>query len=106
MIRAVALWNAPHEVRTAAPGGCDFNGDGKGNPVIAYSDQQTIKLAWRQADGWRIETVLQADGDPFGQTVSLALDSSDTPHLTYFVATDLTQLDGAVFYIRGLPKAG
>ena len=80
--------------------------DSQGNPVIAYSDQQTIKLAWRQADGWRIETVLQADGDPFGQTISLALDSSDTPHLTYFVATDLSQLDGVVFYVRGVAKAG
>lgn len=80
--------------------------DSQGNPVIAYTDQQTIKLAWRQADGWRIETVLQADGDPFGQTVSLALDAADTPNLTYFVATDLSQLDGVIFYLRGLPKTG
>jgi hypothetical protein len=54
----------------------------------------------------RIETVIQADGDPFGQTISLALDSNDTPHLTYFVATDRTQLDGVVFYVRGVAKAG
>ncbi len=80
--------------------------DSQGNPVIAYSDQQTIKLAWRQGDEWQIETILEAEGDPFGQTVSLALDSNDTPHLTYFVATDLTNLDGVVFYVRGVAKAG
>ena len=80
--------------------------DPPGTPATAYSAQPTIQPAWRQADGWRIETVLQADGDPFGQTISLALDAADTPHLTYFVATDLTQLDGVVFYLRGVAKAG
>ena len=40
--------------------------------------------------------------------MSLALDSSDTPHLTHYVATHLTEggLDGVVFYLRGLAKAG
>ncbi len=82
--------------------------DSEGNPVIAYSDQQSIKLAWRQGEEWQIETVLQAEDDPFGQTVSLALDSGDTPHLTYYVATDLSEggLDGVVFYVRGVAKEG
>lgn len=79
--------------------------DSTGNPVLAYSDQQTIKLAWRQGDRWEIETVLTAGEDPLGQTVSLALDPSDTPHLTYFVATDLGVLDGLVYYVKGVPKA-
>ncbi len=34
------------------------------------------------------------------------LDSGDTPHLTYFVGTDLTELDGVVFYVRGMAKPG
>ncbi len=82
--------------------------DSQGNPVIAYSDQESIKLAWQRDGQWQVETVQRADGDPLGQTVSLALDASDTPHLTYYVATDLREggLDGVVFYLRGVSRVG
>ena len=86
--------------------------DASGNPVIVY-DEGWPNFAMR---------VLSCDdpncaGDESGNVTifpggfgsySLALDASGTPHLTYYVATDLREggLDGVVFYLRGVSRVG
>jgi hypothetical protein len=58
--------------------------DSFGRPCIAYgsSDGEVVKFALKDGDTWRIETV----GECYAHvpiSVSLALDGSDTPHISY-----------------------
>ena len=81
--------------------------DQNDNPIVAYSDEQIIKLAWWDGSQWNLETVLTAEDNPLGQQVSLALDSTGVLHLTF---ADVTRkgspgVTGAVKYARGTPAA-
>ena len=77
--------------------------DSDNNPWIAYSDEQSMKLAVWDGAEWRIETVVEADGRPLGQLVSLKLDSQDHPHLAFFEVTNKGPLEGVVKYTKGTP---
>lgn len=76
------------------------------HPIVAYSDEDVIKLAWWDGAQWNLETVLTADESTLGQQVSLGIDQAGTLHLTY---ADMTVkappgVEGAVKYAKGTPK--
>ena len=80
--------------------------DSRGDPWIAYTDESLVKLARWSGDGWDVETVITAQEQqrPFGQLVSLKLDSQDRPHLAWFEVTSSGPLDGIVMYAVGAPS--
>ncbi|NLF14187.1 MAG: hypothetical protein GX597_20580, partial [Anaerolineaceae bacterium] len=59
----------------------------QGNPHIAYLDaaNKAVKYAYRDALGWHTATV-DPGSDISTRHISLALDSNDYPHLTYYLA--------------------
>ena len=76
------------------------------NPVVAYSDEEVIKLALWDGSRWNTETVHTAEDLPLGQQVSLGLDNGGVLHLTF---ADVSRkgghgVTGAVMYARGNPK--
>ena len=76
------------------------------NPIVAYSDEEVIKLALWDGSRWNIETVHTAEDLPLGQQVSLRLDNAGVLHLTF---ADVSRkgghgVTGAVMYARGNPK--
>ena len=76
-------------------------------PIVAYSDEQIVKVAWWDGSRWYLETVLTVEDPPLGQQVSLAVDGSGVLHLTF---ADVTRkggagVKGAVKYARGIPSA-
>ncbi|MFQ5934576.1 MAG: hypothetical protein ACE5KI_08045, partial [Dehalococcoidia bacterium] len=76
------------------------------NPIIVYSDQSIIKLAYlKDFPHWQIETVATAGDVPFGQLVSLEIDSDGVLHLAYTEVESRTSpgISGAVKYARGTP---
>lgn len=75
--------------------------DANGNPWVAYTDESVIKLAVFDGSKWQTSTVAQAGSRPFGQLVSLKLDTAGAPHLAYFEVTNSQQLDGIVMYAIG-----
>ena len=79
--------------------------DKDNNPIVAYSDEQVIKLSWWDGSRWNLETVLTAVGSPLGQQVSLALDSSGVLHLTFADVSNKGKpgVKGTVKYARGTP---
>ncbi len=81
--------------------------DGGGNPVVAYSDEKVVKLAWWDGAGWNLETVATAGDSPFGQQVSLARDIRGGLHLTFADVSSKSSpgVKGAVKYARGTLKA-
>ena len=81
--------------------------DKDNNPIVAYSDEQVIKLSWWDGSGWNFETVLTAVDLPLGQQVSLALDNSGVLHLTFADVTSKGSpgVKGTVKYARGTPTA-
>ena len=76
-------------------------------PVLAYSDTRIIKLAWWDGSDWNLETVLEIGDTPFGQQISMALDSSGSLHLTYVEVINPGGhgVWGPVKYARGVPAA-
>ena len=75
------------------------------NPIVVYSDQSVIKLAYFDGSEWHIELVANSNELPFGQLVSLARDSNGVLHLAY---TELEKREppgivGTVKYARGTP---
>lgn len=74
--------------------------DIQGRPWVAYSDEQTLHLAVKYDGAWQTQTVVEADANPLGQIVSLAVDSDGMPHLVYSVITNKTELDGTVWYAQ------
>ena len=81
--------------------------DTRDNPIVAYSDESVVKLALWDGSNWMIDTVLTADGDPWGQQVSMALSSDGVLHLTF---ADVTRkagpgVVGSIKYARGTPGA-
>ena len=79
--------------------------DGQDNPVVAYSDEQTIKLAVWDGSDWTIETVHTAGSDPLGQQVSLSMDQSGVLHLTFAVVAQKSPpgVRGPIMYASGTP---
>ena len=75
--------------------------DSSGNPWIAYTDEKVVNLAvWDGAD-WQTSAVAEASDDLLGQIISLKLDSSDAPHLTYVEGASQRSADGIVKYATG-----
>ena len=77
------------------------------NPIVAYSDEQVIKLAWWDGSQWNLEMVLTAGNLPLGQQVSLAIDDTGVLHLTF---ADVSRkggpgVKGTVMYTKGTPRA-
>ena len=79
--------------------------DKNDNPIIAFSDEDIIKLAWWDGSEWQVETVLTAEGTPLGQQVSLALDNDGVLHLTFADAAGKRPpgVTGVIFYAMGTP---
>ena len=75
------------------------------NPIVAYSDEQVIKLAWWDGSRWNLETALTAEDSPLGQQVSLVLDNAGVLHLTFadVARKGVPGVQGAVKYARGTP---
>ncbi len=80
--------------------------DPQDNPIVAYSDEQVIKLAWWDGSRWKIETAVEAGGTTLGQQVSLALDGSGVLHLTFAdkVVKSSPGVTGLIKYARGTPR--
>ena len=77
-----------------------IGGDG---PVLAFIDESVLGLAMLVDGEWRVETVLEAGGEPF-QIVGLALDRSGAPHLTFSTVTGHSPLGGEVWYVAPVDR--
>lgn len=77
------------------------------NPIVAYSDEQAIKLAWHDGSQWNLEPVLTAGDSPLHQQVSLALDSNGDLHLTFADVERRSDpgVRGPIKYARGTLEA-
>ena len=75
---------------------------------MVYSDLQVIKVAWWDGSKWNLETVLNADGLPFGQQVSIAIDAAGILHLTFanVERQGSPGVKGSILYARGVPSSG
>ena len=78
--------------------------DSSGNPWIAYTDEKVVNLAVWDGEGWQTSRVAETSDDPFGQIVSLKLDSADAPHLTYVEGASRQSPEGTVKYATGTPS--
>ncbi len=70
-----------------------------GTPVVAYSDQEAVRVAARDpAGGWSTDIAFPRSGSgPLGQLVSLAVDGDGVPHVaTWVVVNDSV---GEVYYL-------
>jgi hypothetical protein len=76
--------------------------DSAGNPVIAYSDLQELKIAVLGGAVWSTETIAVATGNELGQIVSLKLDADDNAHVAYAETTRRSPLEGFVKYAFGI----
>lgn len=80
--------------------------DGDGNPIVAYSDEKFVKLAWWDGSDWNIETVQEAQpSTPFGQQVSMDIDAGGVLHLTFADVTNKGRpgVKGSIMYAVGTP---
>ena len=76
--------------------------DTDGEPHLAYSDQDLIIYARKDADGWTMQEVVTAGDQPLGQLVELALDGDENPHLIWFQPTSFSPvLTGKVMHTSG-----
>ena len=80
--------------------------DPEDNPIVAYSDEEVIKLAWWDGSQWKVETAVEAGGTTLGQQVSLALDDSGVLYLTFAdkVVKSSPGVTGIIKYARGTPR--
>ena len=80
--------------------------DSAGNPWIAYTDENNLKLAVWDGSAFRTETIsTPADRKAvFGQLVSLELDASNVPHIATFEVTATGPLNGNVLYFKGTAR--
>ena len=79
--------------------------DGNDNPIVAYSDEELVKLAVWDGGQWLIDTAFTADGNPWGQQVSMAIDGDGILHLTFADVTSKSSpgVKGSVMYAKGTP---
>ena len=77
------------------------------NPILAYSDESVVKVASWNGDEWIIETAATAGQLPWGQQVSLAMDSIGALHLTFAEVTNKggPGVSGSILYAQGTPKS-
>ena len=80
--------------------------DSANKPIVAYSDQSTIYVAYQEGATWQNEVVRYRAELPFGQLVSLAIGADDTLHLAFTEVSrrDFPGVFGTVMYGRGTPK--
>ena len=75
--------------------------DSLGNPVIAYSDLDEVKIAVSDGTAWTTETIAIATANELGQIVSLKLDADDNAHVSFAETTRRSPLQGIVKYALG-----
>ena len=75
--------------------------DSAGNPVIAYSDLEELKIAVADGVSWSTETIAVSTGNELGQIVSLKLDADDNAHVAFAETTRRSPLEGIVKYAVG-----
>ena len=75
--------------------------DADGNPIISYSDERVMKVAYSDGAEWRTETIAIAEGDPFAQLTSLRVAADGTLHLAYALVTGTRPLEGEIWYAKG-----
>ena len=78
--------------------------DVQGQPHIAYCSRDVLKYSIKKGDAWEIQEVTRAGSDELelGQLVSLALDSTGRPHLSFFeVPANPRSSTGTVLYAVG-----
>ncbi|MDA1256889.1 MAG: hypothetical protein O3C10_03480 [Chloroflexi bacterium] len=76
--------------------------DSLGNPVIAYSDLDNVRIAVSDGSAWTTETIAEAAADELGQIVSLKLDADDNAHVAFAETTRRSPLQGIVKYAIGI----
>ena len=81
--------------------------DADDNPIVAYSDEEVVKLAVWDGDQWLIETAFTSDGIPWGQQVSMDIDSDGGLHLTFADVASKSSpgVMGSVMYAKGTPRS-
>ena len=82
--------------------------DGDDRPIVAYADEQLVKLGWWDGAAWHLDTVFTAGEEPLGQQVSLALDGSGVLHLTFADVSRKAQpgVVGTITYAKGVKQGG
>ena len=80
--------------------------DSSDSPIVAYSDQSTIYIAYQEGSSWKNEVIRHRGDLPFGQLVSLGIDVEDTLHLAFTEVTrrEFPGVSGTVMYARGTPQ--
>ena len=80
--------------------------DSANKPIVAYSDQSTIYVAYQEGSTWQNEVVRYRAELPFGQLVSLAIGADDTLHLAFTEVSrrEFPGVFGTVMYGRGTPQ--
>lgn len=74
--------------------------DSQGNLHLCYGDRQKVNYAIRQNETWTIEEIANytTSDTLLGAQVSLALDSRDQAHITYFVLASTSPVSGTIRY--------
>ncbi len=73
--------------------------DSAGVPHVAYSDEAGLHYATRTDAGWDTTQILTPGDSPLGQLVSLAIDTGDQSHITFFELTEADPIGGVVYYL-------
>lgn len=73
--------------------------DSAGIPQVTYSDEAGLHYAARTDAGWDTAQIVTPGDSPLGQLVSLAIDGSDRPHITFFELTQADPIDGVIYYL-------
>ena len=81
--------------------------DADDNPIVAYSDEDVVKLAVWDGSQWLSETAFTSNGTPWGQQVSMGIDEDGVLHLTFadVSAKSSPGVRGSVMYAKGTPGA-
>lgn len=79
--------------------------DADDNPIVAYSDEDVVKLAVWDGSQWLIGTAFTSGGNPWGQQVSMGIDIDGVLHLTFadVAAKSSPGVRGNAMYAKGTP---
>jgi hypothetical protein len=72
--------------------------DATGTPHVVFSDQSGVSYATRTDGVWNVSDVATAGDLPFGQLVSLKVDTAGVPHLAFTELTQNGPLNGLIVY--------